>query len=93
MCFLRDLPVQDAFETYKLALPFKKDIIIGIGLDSAEVGFPPTLFKDLFLQAKKDGFKLCCHAGEEGPSDFIKDAVEILGCERIDHGIYITKDE
>ena len=84
MCFLRDLPEADALKVFEMALPFKSDIL-GIGLDSAEIGFPPELFKNIFELGKKHGFRLCCHAGEEGPAENIKKAID-LGIERIDHG-------
>jgi len=61
MCFLRDLPEADALEVFEMALPFKSDIL-GIGLDSAEIGNPPELFRNVFALGKKHGFRLCCHA-------------------------------
>jgi len=91
MCFLRDLPESDALNVFEIALPYKSDIL-AVGLDSAEVGNPPELFKNLFEIAKKNGFRLCCHAGEEGPPEYIKTAID-LGVERIDHGIRVIESE
>ncbi len=91
MCFLRDLPEADALEVFEMALPFKSDIL-GIGLDSAEIGNPPELFRNVFALGKKHGFRLCCHAGEEGPAEYIKQAIDI-GAERIDHGIRVFDSE
>lgn len=91
MCFLRDLPEADALKVFEMALPFKSDIL-AIGLDSAEIGYPPELFKNVFELGKKHGFRLCCHAGEEGPAENIKKAIE-LGIERIDHGIRVVEDD
>jgi len=91
MCFLRDLPESDALNVFEMALPYKSDIL-AIGLDSAEVGYPPELFKNVFELAKKNGFRLCCHAGEEGPAENIKTAIDI-GVERIDHGIRVIESE
>lgn len=61
--------------------------IIGVGLDSSERDNPPEIFKDVFCLAKKVGLRCVAHAGEEGPSSYITDALDILGCERIDHGV------
>lgn len=91
MCFLRDLPESDALKVFEIALPYKSDIL-AIGLDSAEVGFPPELFKNIFAFGKEHGFRLCCHAGEEGPAENIKMAID-LGIERIDHGIRVIDSE
>lgn len=91
MCFLRDLPEVDALEVFKMALPFKSDIL-AIGLDSAEIGYPPELFKNVFALGKENGFRLCCHAGEEGPAENIRKAIE-LGIERIDHGIRVIDSD
>ena len=92
LCFLRHLSEDSAFETLEKALPFK-DKILGIGLDSSEVGHPPAKFKNVFAEAKKLGFKLVAHAGEEGPPEYIKEAIEIIHVDRIDHGNRITEDE
>jgi adenosine deaminase len=92
MCFLRHLPQEDAFKTLKECLPYKNDIL-AVGLDSSEVGFPPELFTEVYAFAKELGFRLVAHAGEEGPCDYIRNAVNILNVERIDHGIRIVNDD
>lgn len=92
MCFLRHLSEASAFETLEKALPFK-DKILGIGLDSSEVGHPPVKFKNVFAEAKKSGFKLVAHAGEEGPPEYINEAIEVITVDRIDHGNRIMEDE
>lgn len=91
MCFLRDLPESEALKVFEMALPFKSDIL-GIGLDSAEIGYPPELFKNVFELARKHGYRLCAHAGEEGPAENIKKCID-LGIERIDHGIRVVESE
>lgn len=91
MCFLRHLSEENAFETLKASLPFK-DKIIGVGLDSSEVGHPPSKFQRLFLECKKVGYKIVAHAGEEGDSSYIWEAINLLQVERIDHGIRCDED-
>jgi adenosine deaminase len=91
MCFLRDLTQESAFETLELALPYK-DWIIAIGLDSAEVGHPPEKFKSVFKKAKELGFLTVAHAGEEGPSEYIYQSLDILNVSRIDHGVGCIND-
>ena len=85
MCFLRDLSEESAFKTLESALPYK-DKIIGVGLDSAEVGNPPSKFKNVFTKAKDEGFITVAHAGEEGPAEYVREALEHLNISRIDHG-------
>jgi adenosine deaminase len=85
MCFLRHLDEDDAERTLDAALPYK-DSILGIGLDSSEVGHPPRKFKNVFRRARQEGFKLVAHAGEEGPPDYVWEALDVLGVDRIDHG-------
>jgi len=92
MCFLRHLSEADAFETLKASLPFK-DKIIGVGLDSSEVGHPPSKFERLFPECQKVGYKIVAHAGEEGDSSYIWEAINLLHVERIDHGIRCDEDE
>lgn len=92
MCFLRHLSEENAFETLKASLPFK-DKIIGVGLDSSEVGHPPSKFQRLFVECKKVGYKIVAHAGEEGDSSYIWEAINLLQVERIDHGIRCDEDE
>ena len=91
LSILRDLSVEDALQTLSRAEEYK-DIIGAIGLDSAEVGNPPSKFKKVFEKAKTSGFHLVAHAGEEGPPSYIKEAVD-LGVERIDHGVRAIEDE
>ncbi|WP_350657405.1 adenosine deaminase [Psychrobacter sp. S1-30-MNA-CIBAN-0213] len=90
MCFLRHLPQQDAFDTLEEALAFKADII-GVGLDSSELGNPPSKFTEVFKKAKEEGFKLVAHAGEEGDFSYIYEALDLLGINRIDHGVQSIK--
>lgn len=91
MCFLRHLSEEDGFETLKMALPFK-DKIIGVGLDSSEVGHPPSKFERLFNACAKEGFNIVAHAGEEGDSSYIWEAIRLLNVQRIDHGIRCDED-
>src|SRR5262249_27814977 len=85
MCLLRHLDEADAERTLDQALPYR-DRIIGIGLDSSEVGHPPSKFKNVFRRARQEGFLLVAHAGEEGPPNYVWEALDVLGVERIDHG-------
>ncbi len=91
MCFLRDLPVDDAMATLESALAHR-DVIFGVGLDSAEVGNPPQKFRRVFEQAIGAGFRAVAHAGEEGPPEYIWQALDLLGAERIDHGVRCLED-
>ena len=91
MCFLRDLPVDDAMATLEQSLAHR-DVIFGVGLDSAEVGNPPRKFRDVFERAINAGFRAVAHAGEEGPPDYIWQALDVLGAERIDHGVRCLED-
>ncbi len=92
LCFLRDLPETDALKTLDLALPYLSDVT-GVGLDSAEVGHPPLKFERAFLAARKLGLRPVAHAGEEGSSDMIAQALDVLRVERIDHGVACVEDE
>ncbi|MFW0793227.1 adenosine deaminase [Gordonia sp. CPCC 205515] len=85
-CFLRDRPVAEAEQTLDDLAPFF-DSVIGVGLDSAEVGFPPGQFASVFARAREAGLHVVAHAGEEGPPDYIWEALDVLGIERVDHGI------
>ncbi|HNW88861.1 MAG TPA: adenosine deaminase [Bacteroidales bacterium] len=85
MCFLRHLSEESAFNTLELALPYK-DKILGVGLDSSEVGNPPEKFSRVFEKARQLGFLTVAHAGEEGPAAYIHEALDILKIDRIDHG-------
>ncbi|MBZ0218645.1 MAG: adenosine deaminase [Fimbriimonadaceae bacterium] len=91
MCFLRHLDEDDALRTLDLALPFK-DRIIGVGLDSSETGHPPEKFKNAFARARAEGLSLVAHAGEEGPPEYVWQALDILGVDRIDHGNRALED-
>ncbi len=89
--FLRDQPEASALEVLEQLLDMKAPII-GIGLDSAEVGNPPSKFIRLYRRAKDAGLRLVAHAGEEGPASYVEDALNLLGVERIDHGIRAVED-
>lgn len=91
MCFLRDQPVEDAARVLATAHLYR-DRIAGVGLDSAEAGYPPQLFKDVFDQAAAYGMHRVAHAGEEGPPAYIAEAIDVLGAERIDHGVRCLED-
>lgn len=92
MCFLRHLPEEEAFETLELACKCK-DHIFGVGLDSSEIGHPPAKFERVFKQARQEGFIPVAHAGEEGPPEYISQALDLLHIERIDHGNQILNDQ
>ncbi|MDJ0358665.1 adenosine deaminase [Rhodococcus sp. H29-C3] len=89
---LRDKPVLHANKLLEDLLAMKAPII-GLGLDSAEVGFPPSLFVDVFARARAEGLHVVAHAGEEGPAEYIWQALDLLGAERIDHGVRCLEDE
>ena len=91
MCFLRHLTEEQAFEALEQALPHREKII-GIGLDSGEVGNPPEKFARVFARCRELGFRLVAHAGEEGPPSFVWTALDVLKVERIDHGVQASKD-
>lgn len=92
MCFLRHLSAKSAMQTLVAAMPFKQ-YIIGVGLDSSELGHPPEKFSSVFEMAIEAGFLTVAHAGEEGPADYIWDALELLKVKRIDHGVRCVDDE
>lgn len=91
MCFLRDLTAQSAMATLEAALPFK-DRIKAVGLDSAEVGNPPSKFKDVFDRARAEGFLTVAHAGEEGGPEYVWEALDLLKVSRVDHGVRSLED-
>ncbi|WP_406613013.1 adenosine deaminase [Acinetobacter schindleri] len=91
MCFLRHLSEAAAFETLEQALPYK-DQIIGVGLDSSEVGHPPSNFERVFAKAREAGFLIVAHAGEEGPAEYVWEALDLLKVNRIDHGVRSEED-
>ncbi|WP_405397850.1 adenosine deaminase [Maribacter sp. Asnod2-G09] len=92
MSYLRHMSEEDAFKTLEESLPFK-DIIDGVGLDSSEMGNPPSKFEKVFKASGEHGYKLVAHAGEEGPAEYIWEALDILNVERIDHGNRCLTDE
>ena len=92
MCFLRHLDENSAFQMLEHALDHK-DKIIGIGLDSSEVGHPPRKFERVFKKAIEKGFLTVAHAGEEGPPEYIWEALNLLEVKRIDHGVQCLKDK
>jgi adenosine deaminase len=85
LCFLRHLDEDAAFATLRQAEPWLERIV-GVGLDSSEVGHPPSKFVRVFAAARERGLKLCAHAGEEGPPEYVREALDLLGVDRIDHG-------
>ncbi len=91
MCFLRHLSEEAAFETLAQALPYK-DQIIAVGLDSSEVGHPPAKFERVFAQAREAGFLIVAHAGEEGPAEYVWEALDLLKVNRVDHGVRSEED-
>ncbi|OGZ05602.1 MAG: adenosine deaminase [Candidatus Lloydbacteria bacterium RIFCSPHIGHO2_01_FULL_49_22] len=91
MCFLRHLDEADALRTLDMALPYKK-WIAGIGLDSGEQGNPPSKFQAVYKRAAKEGFFLVAHAGEEGPAEYVTEALDLLNVKRIDHGNHALDD-
>ena len=92
MCFLRHLDEESAFNTLNRAL-LHKNKIIGVGLDSSEKNNPPRKFQRVFKKAMEENFLTVAHAGEEGPPEYIWEALDILKAKRIDHGIQCLKDE
>ena len=92
LCFLRHLSAEAAMETLSMALPFRERII-AVGLDSSEVGHPPEKFVAVFDRAREEGFLTVAHAGEEGPPEYIWQALDLLKVRRIDHGVRCLEDE
>lgn len=92
MCFLRHLSPEAAMETLHQATGHK-DLLIGVGLDSTEVGYPPRLWADVFARARELGLRPVAHAGEEGPPSYVWEALDVLGAERIDHGVRAEEEE
>lgn len=91
MCFLRHLSEEAAMKTLQEALPFK-DWIVAVGLDSSEIGNPPEKFTRVFEKAREEGFLTVAHAGEEGPPEYIWQAIDQLKVSRIDHGVRCIED-
>lgn len=92
MCFLRDLPEYDAFETLASAEPHLEQLT-AVGLDSSELGNPPAKFQQVFAAARTMGLKLVAHAGEEGPPEYVRQALDVLHVDRIDHGNRALEDQ
>ncbi|WP_404790646.1 adenosine deaminase [Altericista sp. CCNU0014] len=91
LCFLRHLSAKSAMATLERSLPFKSTIL-AVGLDSSELGHPPSKFQKVFDRARDEGFLTVAHAGEEGPAAYIWEAIRSLGVARIDHGVRCTDD-
>lgn len=91
LCFLRDQSAESALETLDAAKPFLHRVT-AVGLDSAEVGHPPAKFREVYAAAEALGLRKVAHAGEEGPPAYITEALDVLGVERIDHGLRCVED-
>lgn len=91
MCFLRDKSAESALETLEAAKPHLHRIS-AVGLDSAEVGHPPAKFREVYAAATALGLRKVAHAGEEGPPEYVREALDVLGVERIDHGSRCMED-
>ena len=91
LCFLRHLSEEEAFATLEQALPWRHHFI-GVGLDSSEVGHPPSKFERVFARCRELGLHVVAHAGEEGPPAYIVEALDLLQSERIDHGVRSLED-
>lgn len=92
MCFLRDESAESALATFESARPYL-DRITAVGLDSAEVGHPPSKFREVYALAREAGLKCVAHAGEEGPPAYVWEALDILGVDRVDHGVRCLEDD
>ena len=92
LCFLRHLSEAEAFATLEQAMPYREHLI-GVGLDSSEKGHPPAKFARVFARCRSLGLRVVAHAGEEGPPEYIRQALDLLGAERIDHGVRCLEDE
>ena len=91
LSFLRHLPEEAAFTTLEQAMPFR-DAFFAVGLDSSEMGHPPSKFERVFAKARAEGFLAVAHAGEEGPPEYIWQALDLLKVSRIDHGVRAAQD-
>ncbi|NUZ06886.1 adenosine deaminase [Piscinibacter koreensis] len=91
LCFLRHLSEEEAFSTLEQALPWRHQLL-GVGLDSGERGNPPEKFARVFAKARALGLHLVAHAGEEGPAEYVRSALDVLHAERIDHGVRSIDD-
>jgi adenine deaminase len=91
LCFLRHLPAEQCMKALEVALP-RKRLLLGVGLDSSEVGHPPRDFVALYERARAEGLHAVAHAGEEGPPDYVWQALDLLRVERVDHGNRCLED-
>jgi adenosine deaminase len=91
LCFLRHLSEEEAIATLEQALPWR-EYFVGVGLDSSERGHPPEKFARVFARAREQGLHAVAHAGEEGPPEYIRSALDVLRVERIDHGVRCVED-
>lgn len=91
LCFLRHLGEDDAFATLDAVLPWREHFI-GVGLDSSEVGHPPEKFERVFARCRELGLRVVAHAGEEGPPEYMWQAIDLLKVDRIDHGVASVQD-
>lgn len=92
MCFLRHLSEASAIETLETAIPYLS-VVDGVGLDSSELGHPPEKFSRVFRRASELGLKKVAHAGEEGPPEYVYQALDVIGVDRIDHGNRSLEDD
>ena len=91
LCFLRHLSADAAMATLVAALPYR-DQIVAVGLDSSEAGHPPADFRAVFDRARAEGFLAVAHAGEEGPAEYVREALDLLHVRRVDHGVRCLED-
>jgi adenosine deaminase len=91
LCFLRHLGPDAADAVLRACLPFR-DRFIGVGLDSTELGYPPALFTEVYALAAAEGLRLVAHAGEEGGPDYVRESLDLLNVERVDHGVRSVED-
>lgn len=91
LSFLRHLSEEEAFKTLEQAMRYR-DAFIAVGLDSSELGHPPSKFERVFAKARAEGLPAVCHAGEEGPPEYIWQALDLLKAKRIDHGVRAAED-
>ncbi len=91
LSFLRHLSEEDAFHTLQQAMPFR-DLFFAVGLDSSELGHPPSKFTNVFAKARAEGLLAVAHAGEEGPPEYVWEALDLLKVSRIDHGVRAWED-
>jgi adenosine deaminase len=92
MSYLKHLTEEQAIATFQESLPYK-DLIMGVGLDSAELGNPPSKFERVMRMSREAGYQLVSHAGEEGPAEYVRETIDLLDVDRIDHGIRSVEDD